>query len=202
VIRRAPQQHRSERRLARFLAVAADLIVEVGYDRCTMTVIARRSRASIGALYHYFPDKASIAAALLEQYRGEIEGHLQPLLDRVGALPYEAFAHAFFEQITAFLEQRPAYLKLIDAPVRFPRAPAAKQALRAAFAAAFRAKNPRLPEDRALLAAKIALALAGDLTRLYSEAVPQEKAAVSAEFKKILTLYLAEVLSARASEGY
>ena len=64
-VRRPPQQQRSERRLAGVLEVASDLIVEVGYEAATMTEIAERSGTSIGGLYHYFPDKKSIALSLL-----------------------------------------------------------------------------------------------------------------------------------------
>jgi AcrR family transcriptional regulator len=200
-VRRAPQQDRSARRLATFLEAAADLVAEVGFEAATMTVIAERSGASIGALYHYFPDKKSIALALLNQYRQEIEGQLKPLLDQAAGLTHDEFADRFLERVTGFLEERPAYVKLQAAPIKLSRAPAAKRALRGAFAAAFRVKNPSLSEDRALLAAKIALALAGDMMALYAEAGPRERPMVSAEFKRILALYLADVLNERAARA-
>jgi len=66
-VRVAPQQERSERRLAAFLDAAAELFAEVGYEAATMTAIAERSGSSIGALYNYFPDKQAIALTLLRQ---------------------------------------------------------------------------------------------------------------------------------------
>ncbi|HEY2466431.1 MAG TPA: helix-turn-helix domain-containing protein, partial [Terracidiphilus sp.] len=64
-VRVAPQQERSERRLAAFLDAAAALFAEVGYEAATMTAIAERSGSSIGALYNYFPDKQAVALTLL-----------------------------------------------------------------------------------------------------------------------------------------
>jgi AcrR family transcriptional regulator len=195
-VRRAPQQDRSARRLAGFLDLAADLFVEVGFEATTMTTIAERSGASIGALYHYFPDKTSIALALLNQYRQEMDEMLKPLLDAAPAQTHEEFADGLLERLTVFLEDRPAYLKLLEAPVRLSRAPAARRAIRASFARAFRMKNPALSEDRALLAAKITISIAGDMIRLYTESRSSDKPTVLAEFKRILALYLGDVLTA------
>jgi AcrR family transcriptional regulator len=59
-----PQQERATRRLANFLDVAEMLFAEIGYEATTMTVIAERISSGIGMLYHYFPDKESMAFAL------------------------------------------------------------------------------------------------------------------------------------------
>src|SRR5579871_565819 len=84
--RREPQQDRAAKRVERFLEVAEELFVEVGFDAATMTSVAERSGSSIGALYNYFPDKTSLAEALLERYRAEILGLWTPLLERIGEL--------------------------------------------------------------------------------------------------------------------
>src|SRR5260370_2991963 len=80
VIRRPPQQERSERTLAAILDVASSLFAEVGFEATTMTAIAARSNTSIGGLYHYFPDKNSIVLALLHQYGLAVEAERQPLI--------------------------------------------------------------------------------------------------------------------------
>lgn len=194
-VRREPQQERSTRRLASFLDVAADLFVEVGFEAATMTAIAERSGASIGTLYHYFPDKRTIASALLNQYAQEIEAYWKPLINQASTLTAQKFADRFIERITDFVQHRPAYLALLAAPTRFSRDPAARKALRVAFANAFRARNPSLSSERALLAANVALQTVKGLTVLYSDAAPKDKPLVVEEFKKLLTLYLATVLS-------
>lgn len=193
-LRCAPRQERSARRLARFLESAAGLFEEAGFESTTMTAIAERSNASIGALYHYFPDKTAIAFALMNQYTREFEHCWKPLMEQAPALTHEAFADFFIERITEFLDARPAYLKLLSAPIRFHRAPAARKALRVAFANAVRAKNPSLSSERALLIANVVLQVVKGMKALYTDASASEKRLVAAEFKKILALYLATVL--------
>jgi AcrR family transcriptional regulator len=128
-VRVAPQQKRSERRLAAFLDAAAALFVEVGYEAATMTAIAERSASSIGALYNYFPDKQAIALTLVNQYGQELEAYWKPLIEQAAKLTHQEFADLFIERITELVRHRPAYLSLATAPVRFRRPPAAKKAL-------------------------------------------------------------------------
>ncbi|WP_433965208.1 TetR/AcrR family transcriptional regulator [Tunturiibacter gelidiferens] len=190
-----PQQERATRRLANFLDVAAVLFAEIGYEAATMTAIAERSGSGIGTLYHYFPDKQSMAFALLSQYSQTIEAHWKPLMEQAETLSHTAFAEAFLERITEFLRERPACLQLLAAPIRFSRDPTARRALRVAIANAFRAKDPSLTNEKAMLAANIALQMVKGVTTLYAEAGPREKPLIVAEYKKALTLYLGSVLS-------
>jgi AcrR family transcriptional regulator len=194
-VRVAPQQERSTRRLAGFLDAAAELFVEVGYEAATMTAVAERSGSSIGALYNYFPDKQSIAFTLVNQYSEEVEAHWKPLMDQAEILTHAEFADLFIERITQFAQERPAYLSLLAAPIRFRRDPAARKASRIVIANAFRAKNPSLSKEQSLLAANVSLQIVRGMMTLYGEADSKGKFLVVAEFKKVLTLYLGSVLS-------
>jgi len=194
-VRCEPQQERSTRRLASFLDSAAELFVEVGFEAATMTAIAERSGASIGTLYHYFPDKLAVASALLNQYANEIEAQWRPLIDQAPTLTHQKFADLFIQRITEFVKERPAYLKLITAPTRFSRDPAARKALRMVIANAFRAKNPALSSESAYLIANVALQIVKGLPMLYTETSLKDKPLVEAEFKKALSLYLGSALS-------
>ena len=193
-VRVAPQQKRSERRLAAFLDAAAALFVEVGYEGATMTAIAERSASSIGALYNYFPDKQAIALTLVNQYGQEAEAHWKPLIEQAAKLTHREFADLFIDRITELVQQRPAYLSLATAPVRLRRPPAAKKALWAAIGNAFRAKNPMLSEEQSVLAAKVTLQMVSGLMMLYAEAAPKGKDLVVDEFKKVLTSYLGTIV--------
>jgi len=194
LVRREPQQERSTRRLASFLDAAADLFLEVGFEAATMTAIAERSGASIGTLYHYFPDKSAVAFALLNQYAQQIEAHWKPLIAKAHTLTHQDFANQFIECITEFLQRHPAYLALHSAPTRFRRDPASRRALRVAIADAFRAKNPSLSPEEALLIANVALQIVKGMTALFTESSSREKPLIVDEFKKALTLYLGSVL--------
>ena len=194
-VRVAPQQERSARRLAAFLDTAADLFVEVGYEAATMTAIAERSGSSIGALYNYFPDKQTVALTLLNRYAQKMEAHWKPLMEQAEQLAPRQFASLFIEHIMELVQEHPAYLKLLSAPVRLRRDPASKRALRLAIANAFRAKNASLSEERATLAANVSLQVVRGLMTVYAEAEPKGKALVVEEFKKVLTMYLESILS-------
>ena len=193
-IRVAPQQERSSRRLASFLDAAAELFAEAGYEATTMTAIAERSGSSIGALYNYFPDKQAVALTLLGQYAQEMEEQWRPLIEQAKNLNHREFASRFIQRITEIFQVRPAYLRLVAAPIRLRRDPAVKRALRANIANAFRAKNPSLSDERAMLAANVTVQIVRGLITLYGETDDKAKDLVVAEFKKALTLYLGSVL--------
>src|ERR1700721_4302375 len=102
-----PQQERATRRLATFLDVAAVLFAEIGYEATTMTAIAEHSGSGIGTLYHYFPDKQSVAFALLNQYAQKLEAYWRPLMEQAETLSHTAFAETFLECVIQFLRKRP-----------------------------------------------------------------------------------------------
>ena len=193
-VRVAPQQERSTRRLAGFLEAAAELFASAGYEATTMTAIAERSGSSIGALYNYFPDKQSLAFTLVNQYASELEELWKPVIEQAATVPHTEFANLFIETITGFVQKRPAYLSLISAPVKFRREPAARKASRLMIAKSFRAKNPSLSEDRALLAAYMAFQIVKGMMALYTEAPSGTRDAVVNESKKLLTMYLGSFL--------
>jgi AcrR family transcriptional regulator len=194
-VRVAPQQERSARRLAGFLDAAAELFVEVGFEATTMTAIAERSGSSIGALYNYFPDKQSVVFTLLNQYAQELEGHWKPWMEQAETLTHTEFADMFIASITEFVQARPAYLRLLTAPIRLRRDPAARRAIRVAIADAFRAKNSSLSNEQALLAANVSLQVMRGMMAVYADSGAKEKPLVVAEFKKVLTLYLGSILA-------
>jgi AcrR family transcriptional regulator len=200
-VRVAPQQERSARRLAAFLQAAAELFSEIGFEATTMQAIADRSNSSIGALYNYFPDKESIAATLLSRYAEELHWSLQSLMERSEKLSTVQFAGLFIDCIIDFAQKRPAYLSLHGLPIRFRRDPAARKALRQVIANAFSTRNPFLSSDRSLLAANVAVQIVKGMINLYLESDAKTKPSVVAEFRRVLTSYLEEVLSAQRSAG-
>ena len=66
--RRIPLQERSQKRVERILAAAAELFVELGYDATTTEAIAERAGTSIGSLYQFFPNKLALFDAIASQY--------------------------------------------------------------------------------------------------------------------------------------
>src|SRR5215207_7007107 len=65
---RRPQQERGQRRVEAILDAVAAIAAEEGAPAVTMHAIARRSGTTIGSLYHFFPDRDAVFAALLERH--------------------------------------------------------------------------------------------------------------------------------------
>ena len=194
-VRVAPKQERSARRLAGFLQAAAELFSEIGFEATTMQAIADRSKSSIGALYSYFPDKQSIAATLLSRYAEELQWRLQSLMEHSEKVATAQFAGLFIDCMIEFAQERPAYVSLHAAPIPFRRDPAARKALRTIVANAFRTKNPSLSSERSLLGANVAVQIVKGMMTLFLESDAKTKPLVVAEFRRVLTSYLAEILA-------
>lgn len=188
--RPTPQQERAARTHQLFLDTAERLFVEVGYDAMTMTAVAERAGTSIGALYRWFPDKTAVAAALLASYTVEIEQYWAPLIAAAHTLTAAKFAESLISRTREFSQQRPAYFILRDAPIKVSRGAAARQILREAFVQAFRAKRSNLSHEEALLIANVVVETVKGFLSVTVAAPPNQRASVTAEFTKMLSLYL------------
>jgi AcrR family transcriptional regulator len=192
--RRKPQQSRAAARRSKFLDVAAHLIEELGYEAATMTAIAEIAGASVGTLYDYFPDKEAVASSLLAQYTEESDAHWEATLAATRLRPKADLATIFVEGMLAFVRERPAYLSLLDAPVAYSRSTAARQPLRRTFAHALEIVNPKIKPKHAVLSAKVVVEIIKAFLAVYKRTATKEKGPIAEEFKKLMRLYLSEVL--------
>jgi AcrR family transcriptional regulator len=71
-----PRQARSRDKLGRILAATAELLQELRYDELGTRLIAERAGVSVGSLYRFFPDKDSIARALLLGWLDDAAGFI------------------------------------------------------------------------------------------------------------------------------
>ncbi len=69
---RAVQQTRSKRTQTTLLDAAEGLFAEKGLDETSVTDIAARAEASVGALYHHFNNKHALYHAVIERIREEM----------------------------------------------------------------------------------------------------------------------------------
>ena len=83
--RKLPQQDRSKFTVNAILTATAHILTEEGYDKASTNRIAERAGISIGSLYQYFPNKASLIAALRDRHVSSmmaiIESKLRNLFD-------------------------------------------------------------------------------------------------------------------------
>jgi AcrR family transcriptional regulator len=191
--RPAPQQERAARTHALFLDTAETLFVELGYDAATMTAVAERANASIGALYRWFPDKAALGSALMVRYGQEIEEHWAPVFAAAARVPTPEFAAMMIETTMDFFRERPAFFLLREAPIRRSRGATARKNLREALARAFRSRKPSLSHDRAYLMASVVLETMKGLLAGAGSATSKEQQALTVEFTTMLSLYLKSI---------
>jgi AcrR family transcriptional regulator len=174
--------------------VAAQLIAKCGYEAVTMTAVAEVAGASIGTLYDYFPDKQALGVALLAQYVEEKDAYWAKLLGESADMKKSALADFFIEGLLTFMQERPAYLPLMAAPLAYSRSAAARQPLRRVIASTLLKMNRRLLPERAMISAHVIIELLKGLLAVYKQATPKDRKPVTEEFKKLMRLYLAEIL--------
>jgi AcrR family transcriptional regulator len=192
--RRTPQQDRGERRVAEVLEAAAAVIADVGYEAATMTEMAERAGASIGALYQYFPNKEAIVRALREQYGDEMKARWTSLTAQGSRLSIKQLVDGIFDVMIDFMENRPAYIPLLSAPKSYKRDPAARNRLREHFATLFRERRPEMTQDAAFRVANVTVQVVKGMSPLYADAKAAEREEIVQEFKLLLTSYLSSRL--------
>jgi len=189
VKRRVPQQDRGERRVAEVLEAAAAVIGDVGFEAATMTEVAERAGASIGALYQYFPNKEAIAHALRRQYSEEMQARWAGLAEHGAKLSIGKLVDRILDVMIDFMEHRPAYIPLMNVP-KTSKDPAARMRLREHFVTMYRERQASLTPEAAFRMANVTVQTIKGMNALYAEAKPAERIEVVREFKLLLTSYL------------
>jgi AcrR family transcriptional regulator len=115
LVAREPKRERGKQRVTQLLDAAAAVFAENGYDAATMTEIAARAHTAIGSLYQFFPNKETLADALLARYAGHLRSGLQIIADRATPLPPEALADALVDHMLDLRGDRASILALLDA---------------------------------------------------------------------------------------
>jgi AcrR family transcriptional regulator len=109
------QEERSAATRAAIIAAAIEHFADVGYDAASIDDIARMATVSKGALYHHFPNKASVMAAVYEDLeRGVVERFVRSTRGELS--PLEAIRKGGHEFIRACLDDRFRRLALVEAP--------------------------------------------------------------------------------------
>jgi AcrR family transcriptional regulator len=189
-LRREPQLERGERRVAQLLEAAAAVLAQVGYDAATMTEIASRAGASIGTVYQYFPNKEALVQALRNRYVAEMVERWERFEEETAAMGVRQMARHLVELTARFVDERPAYYAVVDAPLRFERGRQARRQLREEVARGFRSRNPELLPAVAFRMAQVALQILKSMHALYADADIVERQALVEEYTQALAAYL------------
>jgi AcrR family transcriptional regulator len=170
-----------------FLRAAASVITEMGYERATMSAIAKRSGSSVGSLYQFFPHKLAVAEALRNHYIKNIEQSWIALGREAAELTAEDLTRRLVELQIEIMKNYPVLLTLLDVP---PTSQARRELIRARIAEVLLSHRPRLSRAAALRIASVIQQVSRGLLSLYGRADAGERIAIIGEFKAVLTGYL------------
>ena len=119
--RRAPLQKRSEQRIQQILGATASLLEKVGLDDLTTILIAKELGISVGALYHYFPNKYAIMYALGEHWLAEISGVIVEVESwDLSALGCDGFVEQYSNAMLTVYRKQQGVLPLVQALFAVP----------------------------------------------------------------------------------
>jgi AcrR family transcriptional regulator len=164
--RKSPRQVRSTELVAAILQAAIQVLAKEGAQRFTTTRVAERAGVSVGSVYQYFPNKASILFRLQSDEWRQTTGMLCEILEDTQRPPPERLrilVHAFIRSECEEAEVRGA---LNDAAPLYRDAPEAQQAKAAGQRAIQVFMQQALPN-----ASDAARSMAGDLIKATLSAV-------------------------------
>ncbi len=104
--RKTPVQKRSAATVEAVSEATIQVLLEVGPDLLTTTLVAERAGVSVGTLYQYFPNKHSLLFSLVEQHLNHVadaveracqRNHGQPLSTMIESV-VQAFVEAKMER--------------------------------------------------------------------------------------------------------
>jgi AcrR family transcriptional regulator len=114
-VRKAPRQARSNQLVKDILAAAARVLAEQGAHRFTTARVAERAGVSVGSLYQYFPNKASILFRLqTDEWRQNVELLCSILEDR-SKPPFERLRNLVHAFVRSEREEAEMRIALADA---------------------------------------------------------------------------------------
>src|SRR5258708_4185852 len=188
--RGGPQQERAARRVDALLEAAGAVIVERGFEAATMTEIAARAGASIGAVYQYFPNKDALVLALRTRYGDEMDARWSALSAASEGMSVPELVDGLFGMMVEFMATHPAYIPLLSVSLNFRRDAAVRNALRGRFAELFQRYNPALAGEDAFRIAEVTLQVVKSLSPLYAAAKPKERKRLIDEYRVVVSSYL------------
>ncbi|XHR27900.1 MAG: TetR family transcriptional regulator [Chthoniobacteraceae bacterium] len=194
--RKQPQQARSEELVAAILEAAGQVLVKDGAQRFTTARVAERAGVSVGSIYQYFPNKASILFRLqsdewrqtTELLRGILENTDKPPLERL-----RIWVHAF---IRSECEEAGMRVALHDAAPLYRDAPEAREAKAASdhiFELSMREFLPKASESTRALAGDIIASTLSSVGRHFS-ATPRTSSEIKAYADAVADMFCAYLI--------
>jgi AcrR family transcriptional regulator len=102
------------------LEAAAAVIAEQGYDAATMAGIAARAGAPIGSLYRFFPNKETLAEALVQRFVRLVNEAYDALDRQVATKSLDYLADALLDFKTSLEPESRAVVALLEGGSDWP----------------------------------------------------------------------------------
>jgi AcrR family transcriptional regulator len=192
---REPKRERGKQRVAALLDAAAAVFAEKGYEAATMTEIAERAGAAIGSLYQFFPSKEALAEALFDRFAERWAASFARVEELAPGRSARELADLFIDHKLKQGTDRDAAIALSTAVAGIvERRKPLGDKLRERIASILRIGNPALGQEEAAAAAVI-VNLVMKMVPALAAAEDDRAAALVAEARNLLGLYIADVLT-------
>ena len=196
-VAKEPKRERGKQRVAALIDAGAELFAEKGYEATTMTEIASRAGAAIGSLYQFFPSKEALAEALFNRFAERAAAAFQRVEELAPGRSARELADLFIDYKLGLGTDRDAAIALSGAVAGIvDRRKPLGDALRGRIAAILSAANRSLDEHEAAAAAVIVNQVMKMIPAL-GVTEGERAAALIGEARKLMALYIAEVLRGR-----
>ncbi|HDR9879561.1 TetR family transcriptional regulator [Burkholderia cenocepacia] len=199
--RKQPRQARSTRLVEDVLQAAIQVLASEGAQRFTMARVAERAGVSVGSLYQYFPNKASVLFRLQHDEWRQTYDMLCGILQDTRKTPPERLRTAVHAFIRSECDEAPMRIALDDAAPLYRDAPEAREVKiegNRAFSAFMREALPDVPDATHALACELILTTLTTGGKAFSETArtPAEIDAYSAAMADMFCAYLAHLAHA------
>lgn len=199
---RSPRQARGQRRIDTILDAAEALVATVGPAQTSVQEIARRAGASVGSMYHFFPTKDAILAALADRYAErlhEVAGCVAAEARARADGPLCDFVAGLVDPFAGFIAANPGYLVLTRGegsgaarvPLGAGDGTAAGRELRDALALALALRFPGTSAEESAFRASMVEALGEGVLARMARVPASERDRLMEEFRRALGAYLA-----------
>lgn len=196
--RKQPRQARSTRLVEDVLQAAIQVLASEGAQRFTMARVAERAGVSVGSLYQYFPNKASVLFRLQHDEWRQTHDMLCGMLQDTTKAPPERLRTAVHAFIRSECDEAPMRIALDDAAPLYRDAPEAQEVKaegNRAFRAFIREALPDVPDATHALACELILTTLTTGGKAFSETArtPAEIDAYSDAMADMFCAYLAHL---------
>jgi len=195
---REPRQARSRAKRDAILASAASLIGVRGLAQVSMRDIASGARVSVGAIYQYFPSRADVVRALVEDYNRTIRSLAASAAAGIQPdTPAELAVMLFLKPYLAFQQQAPAYHQVLLAEAtaegRACGSTELSETLVRVVDDLLSVRAPKLTTTQRYMRARMFIDVARAHISVISKTKGQERERLSALAGRVLTTMLSEI---------